>query len=340
MFEFDGWTPFIFLVLTALVLALITRNKLRRRQAVTVASAMDLPRGGKSWLKKLDKYLEFLFALGVTLLAIAVLNPRSGESLNQTERAGIAIHLLIDRSGSMQDGMNFGSGNMTRLDTVKRVITQFLTGKDGQSQPRKGDLIAASTFAAFYDEISPFTRDHHSLADALDSVDYAERYEDGTQISDALYQAVLRYNIFDKKDSIYNPFAEINSKIIILLTDGKQSDGWRYSMEDAVALAVKYGVRIYTIEIKGNQSMFFSFFDNNSSDFLKNVAEDTGGSYAEVSSGEDLIDIYNNIDKLEKSRLPLPVTVYDDWYFPFLLAGALALLLFYFLRYTYLSRIP
>ncbi|MBW8035882.1 MAG: VWA domain-containing protein, partial [Planctomycetes bacterium] len=97
----------------------------------------------------------------------------------------------------------------------------------------------------------------------------------------------------------------IKSKVIILLTDGRNNVG--ANPLEAAALAKEWGIKIYTIGIESVTSRegLLGMLRGGGVDerLLRAIAENTGGFYGRAGSGGDLKKIYKEIDKLEKSEI-------------------------------------
>jgi len=154
--------------------------------------------------------------------------------------------------------------------------------------------------------------------------------QDGTGIGMGLATAVNRL-----KDS------QAKSKVIILMTDGVNNAGF---IEPVMAseMAKEYGIKVYTIGIGTNGNAMFPYaYAPNGKDFLfkmmpvqidekllKEIAQKTNGKYFRAQDNTGLEKIYQEINKLEKTKIEeLKYVNYDEKYRPLLwLAGFLLLL--------------
>jgi Ca-activated chloride channel family protein len=171
-----------------------------------------------------------LRSLALLCVVVAIARPQSGGEYSDF-REGIAIQLVLDVSGSMQEDDFVLDGWPTRrIDVVKAVLEKFVLGK-GDLRGREGDLVGLTTFAMFADTVSPLTLDHGSLVDLLRQTDIPgfingrqvrQEEEAGyTSIGDALTLAIddLRRAGQQAIDGV--PGAEAaKSRVIILLTVG------------------------------------------------------------------------------------------------------------------------
>ena len=141
--------------------------------------------------------------------------------------------------------------------------------------------------------------------------------------------------------------SKAQSKVIILMTDGENNAGFIVP-KIASELALEFGIKTYTIgmgtnglalspvAIKPNGSFVY---DNVKvtidEELLKEIAKVTGGKYFRATNNKKLKEIYDEIDKLEKTEVEeFKYTNYEEKYRPLvLLAGAL-LLFEILLRFT------
>jgi Ca-activated chloride channel family protein len=201
------------------------------------------------------------------------------------------IVLTLDVSGSMEEqDFNIQGQPMTRLDTVKILADDFI-------QKRNGDnlgLVIFGTGAYTYMPLSPDTQTLRSLLSEI-GIGIA-----GTQtaMGDALALAVQTAVTVPAK-----------SRIVILMSDGYANAG-AVSVEEALALAKKADVKVYTVGIGTDpQSLqgLFSIAQLNSvldldEKTLKQIAKETGGQYFLANSTQELKQIYDIINQLETSQ--------------------------------------
>lgn len=298
---------------------------------------------------------------------------------------GISIQLLIDRSGSMGvqtarggqkvNYMKFDNTLLSKLDVVKIISKRFIQGNKETNKGkslftgRGNDLISLTTFARYPFIACPLTLRHELLLDYISQLETVRRQEeDGTYIGYALERTILQ--VIDaksraKEEDAYN----IKSSIIVLITDGAQtirpedeSDRHKAIIpSEAAQLAKDNGIKIYTIAVAPQL-----IFDEHGTvigssrqfpvDEIRSAAEDTGGAFYLATSGDMLLDIYQEIDTLEKSQLPVKkelearvqkskedklIETEKVEYFPFFLWAAFILFLSEILLSTvYFRRIP
>jgi len=290
--------------------------------------------------------------LAIGFLLTGFIRPQKGLETVKTAREGIAIEMVIDRSSSMTEPLSYRGEELDQLEVVKRVFEEFVLGNGKALSGRRNDMIGLTSFAGFVEENAPLTLDHDTLVNFAKTIQPAIRIEDGTMIGDAIYSAVLRLVSIDEllqkageKDNEYR----IKSKIIIILTDGKQTPGGMYPIE-AAEFARDNKIKIYTIAITSECSFlrrnsafgqFFSLMDRElDTSLLEKVAEITGGIFAKASSGEALAQIYQKIDQMEKSQFEERFTTYKEQFTSFVQIGLILLLIELALSQTLFRKLP
>jgi len=297
-----------------------------------------------------------LFALVMLIAAAARPQQTSGDVRTSTE--GIAIQLVLDRSGSMEEPIHVGGQQVRKIDVVKRVVTDFIRGDQDSLRGRAGDMVGVIAFARYSDTLSPLARAHEPIIESVNQLQTAHqvRTEDGTAIGEGLSLAAARLKRAEEevlraapKDGRKAEFT-IKSKVIVLLTDGQNNAG-DVSPHEAAALAKQWGIRVYTIGVGAGErlvQMQGLFGDRqvpvgNAVDegLLTAIAESTGGKYWAAEDGEALRRAYAEIDALEKSRIDTTqFTNYTEKFAVFAFAAAAALVLELLLTCTVLRRVP
>jgi Ca-activated chloride channel family protein len=296
--------------------------------------------------------------LALTLLILALARPQDEMGRTKTSTEGIALQLVIDRSGSMEEPMRFGGTAMSRLDVVKRVASEFLVGNDAELAGRAGDLVGMIAFASYADTVAPLTQSPELVAELLQDVQIARlRSESGTAIGDALALALARLKRAEEEigssradpsptdaDAPESDTFSIKGKAVVLLTDGENNQGDIDPMQSA-ALAERWGIRVYTIGIGegrfielGGRRIPTGGVDGRT---LQAIADRTGGKFWLASDAEALREVYAEIDRLETTLIETEeLTDYEEAFTPFALAGLVALALEIFVRTAVLRRAP
>ncbi len=256
------------------------------------------------WLPKL------LILVAMLLLILSLARPREGRERTVTETAGIAIEMIVDRSSSMQAlDFKIDGDHVDRLSAIKSVAGKFILGDD-ELEGRFSDLVGLITFAGFADGVTPPTLDHGFLTASLNATKIVNRRnEDGTAIGDAIALAVEKLNALDE-----NREQAVKSKIMILLTDGENTAGELEPIA-AAELAQTLGIKIYTIGIGTKGQAPVPFVDpfgrqrvqmmpvNIDEATLRKIAEVTKGKYFRATDTDSLTAIYEEIDRLEKTKV-------------------------------------
>lgn len=308
---------------------------------VTYSSLASLERAPRSWRTHLAR-LPALGLAGATLaLAVALAGPRTGDASSVLRREGIAIVMVVDRSGSMQ-ARDFveGDTSVNRLDVVKGVFRRFAAGEDLGGRPN--DLIGLVAFARYADGLCPLTLDHANLLAILEALEIvADPEEDGTAVGEGLALAVERLR------RVSTP-----SKVAILLTDGVNNAGEIGPLE-AAELAARHGVKVYAIgagstgfapvpvQTLGGRVVLRRAFVEMDERTLERIAERTGGRYFHARDAEGLREVVAEIDRLERSELSEIRYLEYELHYAVFVGAALALIaLSGLLSGTWLRRLP
>lgn len=281
-----------------------------------------------------QRSLFFLRLIILCLLIIGLTRPQSPLGEVKIETEGIDIVLAVDCSGSMlAEDFKLKSVRANRLDTVKEVVKEFV----GQ---RKNDRIGIAAFAARSYTVCPLTLDYGWLITNLERIKVG-MIEDGTAVGSGIAASLNRL-----KNS------KAKSKVIILLTDGRNNTG-SVSPLTAAEAASALGIKIYTIGAGSEGFVPYpavDFFGNRvyqrvkidlDEDSLKKIAELTGARYFRAQDTESLRRIYQGIDRLEKT--PIKETGYMEYkeLFGWFVIPAMALfLLEIILANTVLVKLP
>lgn len=265
-----------------------------------------------------------LIALGLLITALA--RPRTVDVSTKTKTTrGIDIVMAIDVSASMlaKDLLP------NRLEALKKVAADFIDG-------RPNDRIGLVEYAGEAYTKTPITSDKSIVLRSMRDIKYNTIIEGGTAIGMGLATSVNRL-----KDS------RAKSKVIILLTDGVNNGGF-IDPKIASELALEYGIKVYTIGLGTNGTALSPISINPNGTFrygrqqveideelLKEIAEVTGGKYFRATNNKKLAEIYNEINKLEKTEIEEKKYYnYEEKYRPIVLLAGLLLLVELLLRNT------
>jgi Ca-activated chloride channel homolog len=283
----------IFLYLLVIIPVMIAFYVLKQQK---VTASMRMPglqsfsQSGSTFRHYLRHILFAFRAIAIGLLIIALARPQKSDKFQDVSTEGIDIVLTQDISGSML-ARDF---KPDRLEAAKNIATEFISG-------RPYDRIGLVVFSGESFTQCPLTTDHAVLINLLREVQ-SGMIEDGTAIGMGLATAVNRI-----KDS------QAKSKVIILLTDGINNKG-EIAPATAAEIAKTFGIRVYTIGV-GTQGVapypvqtpygiqYQDMAVEIDEGILQQIAQTTGGKYFRATDNNSLMQIYKEIDKLEKSKI-------------------------------------
>jgi Ca-activated chloride channel family protein len=296
-------------------------RQLRKAPSIRLSGIQAFKGGPATW----KNYLRHLV---IGLLIIVVARPQSSNSWKNVTTEGIDIVIALDISGSML-AEDF---KPNRLEASKSVAMEFIAG-------RPDDRIGLVVFSGESFTQCPLTTDHAVLMNLFQGIQ-SGMIEDGTAIGLGLATSVSRL-----KDS------KARSKVIILLTDGMNNRG-EIAPITAAEIAKTYGIRVYTIGVGSLGTAPYPFktpfgtqYQNIKVEIdegvLKQIADMTGGKYFRATNNQKLKEIYQEIDKLEKSKIDVKeISTKNEEYQKFLAAALLLLLVEILLRTTLFRRNP
>jgi len=348
-------SPWALLMLVAIPAVMIMKRLRYKTGAIRFSSTVHAAKSGKSMRQRLSKLPLILRVTALVLLIIALARPQTGREEIRDVSKGVAIEMVVDRSGSMGIEMEYQGKPMNRLEVVKQVFLNFVMGKGPDLPGRPNDLIGMIAFARYPDTVCPLTLAHGALPLFVKNTQIVtQKAEDGTAIGDALALAAARLKTaeatLEKQQGKTDDTYQIKSKIIILLSDGQNNCGKRPPLE-AADLAKQWGIKVYTIAIGGGEAMTsirtpFGVYKvptvaEVDTSTLKAIADATGGIFREADTAENLSEIYHEIDKLEKSEIESVRYVdYKENFLIFTLAGLIFLAAEILLSNTLFRKIP
>ena len=315
----------LLLVIPLLLLWYILKHK-KQTAVLEISTADGLLKGNQFWTI-LKHSLFVLRALALTLIIVAMARPQTVDVSTKTKTIrGIDIVMAIDVSASMLAK----DLKPNRLEALKKVASKFINR-------RPNDRIGLVEYAGESYTRTPVTSDKGIILKSLRDIKYNTIITGGTAIGMGLATAVNRL-----KES------KAKSRIIILLTDGVNNSGF-IDPQTASELAVEYGIKTYTIGL-GSNGMALSPVAINNGKFqysriqveideklLKEIASETGGKYFRATNNKKLEDIYDEIDKLEKTEIEeFKYYNYEEKFRPLVLLALGLLVLEFLLRHTLL----
>lgn len=304
----------LFLVLPFAILWYILKRK-EESASLRISSLKGF--SYNSFLPKLKPILFFLRLLALSAIIVAMARPQTEDISTRTKTTkGIDIVMAIDVSSSMLAR----DLKPNRLTALKKVAADFI-------KKRPNDRIGLVAYAGEGYTKTPITTDKTIVLNSLRDITYGQ-LEDGTAIGMGLATSVNRL-----KES------KAKSKIIILLTDGVNNSGF-IEPQTAAELAIEYGIKTYTIGLGSNGNALTPIQYNPDGSFrygmrqveideelLKEIANATGGKYFRATNNETLEEIYDEINKLEKTEIEeFKYYRYEEKFRPWIwIAGALLL---------------
>jgi len=324
-FTFENPQFFWLFLILPLAIAWYIWKRNKQQAELKISSIKGFKISG-SWLAKLKPLLLLIRLIALALIITAMARPRTVDVSTKTKTTrGIDIVMAIDVSASMLAR----DLRPNRLEALKEVAAEFIQG-------RPNDRIGLVMYAGESFTKTPITSDKAIVLSAMKDIVYNNLLENGTAIGMGLATSVNRL-----KDS------KAKSKVIILLTDGSNNAGF-IDPKIASELAVEYGIKTYTIGIGTNGMALApiairpngSFQYGNvkveiDEELLKEIAKVTKGKYFRATNNKKLEQIYEEIDKLEKTDVEeFKFYNYEEKFRPLVLLAGLLLLVEFLLRFT------
>ncbi len=318
----------LFLVYIPLIIWYIYQHR-GAYPSMNMSSIMPLKNMAKSYKQYFIHVLFIIRLIIIGCIILVIARPQIYGNWRTTKTEGIDIVIAMDVSTSML-ARDF---KPDRLEAAKVVANKFVSS-------REYDNIGLVIFAGESFTAVPMTIDRSALTNHITNTKMG-LLDDGTAIGNGIITAVNRI-----KDG------KAKSKIIILLTDGSNNSG-NIEPIPAAEIAKKYGIKIYTIGVGRNGTAPYPQIDYFGrvtyvpqqviidEETLKSIASITGGKYFRATNNNVLSDVFNEIDKLEKTEMDIRHFSHteDD----FSVWAWIALCLFIIergLRYTLLRTIP
>ena len=192
------------------------------------------------------------------------------DSSKLTSNLSTELVFIIDNSGSMYSKDEYAESEEND-PTFKRVdvINDLISGLKGNYR------FGAGKFTFEYSELSKLTADKDTVKNRVSTIKTVPENFTGTYIGEGLKGGIAQFT--DDEEN--------NRRYIVLLSDGKDTDGENYDdelLEKQIALAVEKGIKVYTIGL-GN-----TIDEKN----LKMISSQTKGKYYYASTAEDLEDTF------------------------------------------------
>ncbi len=319
---------FVLLAVPLLIFWYARRNR-KLTPPLRYSSLAMLKTVGKPGAARARHLIFGLRMLAFALLAAAFARPQSGVSGEEALTQGIDIVLALDVSSSMLAE----DIEPNRLEAAKQVAADFI-------RRRRNDRIGMVVFAADGYTQCPLTLDYNILLEFLKEIRVG-MIDDGTAVGMGIATSVSRLKS-----------SEAKSKVVILLTDGRNNAG-EIDPLTAADLAKTFQIRIYAIGAGARGLAPYPVDDpvfgrrtakirvDIDEDTLRKVAASTGGKYFRATNRESLEAVYREIDSLEKTEIKVKEYTRYGELFMYPLSAAICLLLAEVaLANTWFRRIP
>ena len=317
------------LLLLVPLIALYVYREIRGLRPYMLVSSITPWKFKAGWFNRILMYVPFaLRMIALAAIIVAIVRPRSSSAFERIDTEGIDIMLALDVSTSML-ARDF---TPDRINAAKEIAIKFIS-------ERPSDRIGIAVFAGESYTQSPLTTDRATLINLMKEVDCGI-IEDGTAIGNGLATAVARLKDSDAK-----------SKVVILLTDGVNNTG-EISPQMAAEIAKTYGIRVYTIGVGAMgtapypvQTPFGIELQQVEVEIdeplLQDIADQTDGKYFRATDNTKLLEIYSEINKLEKNKtLVDSFPVYKELFMWLALIALAALAAELFLKWFVVREMP
>ena len=297
------------------LLALAVRTWFKRSQRPSIKfSSQDLVPKQKTLRVILSPVPIILEFLALSLFIVALARPQKSDQLVKKNIEGIDIVITLDISDSM---LIEDMPPLNRLECAKETIKEFILG-------RNSDRIGLVLFMGESFTKIPLTLDYEMLLGELKEIQPSRTIKMGTAIGVALANSVARL-----KDS------KAKSRVIVFLTDGENNSG-SIDPETALDIAKDEGLKIYTIGIGKDGETKLPIFTTDpfgrkiktyqpfhstvNEELLKKMADETNGKYWRATSYNGLKEVFNEINRLEKTSIEVNkftryTELYQQWLF-------------------------
>ncbi len=323
--KFEFANPEFLWLLVLLPIIVLWHFFTRKKDTASVTFSNTSSFSNGSILSKLKPFLYLLRLAAIGSLIIALARPRNKEVTTKTKaNKGIDIVMAIDVSASMLAK----DLKPNRLEALKKVAGNFI-------DKRPNDRIGIVVYAGESFTQTPITSDKRIVKNTIRSLKWGQ-LDGGTAIGMGLGSGVNRL-----KDS------KAKSKVIILLTDGVNNSG-NIDPKTATELAKSLNIKVYTIGLGTNgtaqmpvaRGMDGKLIYNRvpvkiDEELLKYIAKETKGKYFRATSNSKLNKIYDEINKLEKTKIEeFKYTNFEEMFRRFVLIALALVFIEMLLRFT------
>ncbi len=329
-------TPWAFLLLIPIIAALVWWFwSDRRRRPTFQFSSLGFSKVIRPTFRARLKWLpNLLYAAALIIAVIALARPQRADTKVKKNVEGIDIMIVIDVS----DSMAIEDLTPNRIEAVKNVAKQFV-------EKRVSDRIGLIIFSGESYTRVPLTLDYPMLLQSLKDVAITPNIKMGTAIGVGLANAVARL-----RDST------AKSRVIVFLTDGENNTG-TIDPETALDMAKGYGLKIYSIgagvdgdsqlpiiatDVFGRKTKRYQPIHSTvNNELLGKFASETGGKFYRAGDTSTLKKVFDDIDRLEKTKIDTnSYTKYAELFPPWLAWSVGLTIAAIFLSQTLFRRVP
>lgn len=318
--------PVVLLLLLALP-PLVTLQVVRARRkggGVLFPSLSLLPERARLWRTRLRWMPAALRAVALVLMIVALARPQV-VSASEVPLEAIDVCVVLDVSETMvEDIQSDGHPITAAKNTLHDLLGQL-----------RGDRIALVVFATQALVLAPLTTDYHAVDTLVSTID--ERKLVGTDTDIGLGLASGENVLRD---------STARSRVIVLFTDADDQSK-TITPADAANAAKVLGIRIYTVaaitaEFRDPTGQPTVEGGPQGEMYMTQVAQLTGGSYHRVSDTLGLRSAFDEMQRLERSRVGFRTELasYQDVMLPFLLAAVGVFILQLLLELSTFRRAP
>jgi len=253
--------------------------------------------------QKSSLVINILKYLIISLAIISLASPIKEKDTQLIKNDGINILLDLDASGSMNyNDLDKNDRTKNRFDVVKEIVKDFM-------QKRPADNIGLLIFGDSVMMASPLSFDKNAQKEIIDYLEIGMA-GNNTALLDSIARSV---NILKDKKA--------KSNVIIVLSDGADNIS-KIPLKVVIKLLKKYDIKAYTIGI-----------GNSNKQVLNHISSSSNAKSYTAYSKEDLSAIYEDINKLEKSKIDQNKIILKEYLFFYpLFFAVLFLILFIYLK--------
>jgi Ca-activated chloride channel homolog len=229
-------------------------------------------------------FINILKYLVITLSVIALASPVKINDTLLVKNDGINMILNLDASGSMREKDLDENHIKNRFDVVKDIVKDFIS-------KRSADNIGLVVFGDSVLMASPLSFDKNAQKEIINYLEVGMAGKN-TALIDSIATSV---NILKEQKA--------KSNVIILLSDGEDTAS-KIPLNVVIKLLKKYNIKAYTIGI-----------GNTNQRILYEISKESKAKSYTAFSKEDLALIYEDINRLEKSKIDQNKIILKDYLF-------------------------